>query len=87
MYDYMIPKHEHWTFNAGLVGSCNALNSQLQKLGSKLLILEGKPSEALPRLAKALNSDLIITEEEVEYGYGNWTYSPNHKKLLYTDST
>ena len=54
---------------AYMIGSLNELQASYRSVGSELLILQGKPVEAIPKLATALGAKAVYWNQDVEpYG-------------------
>ena len=49
-----------------MIGCLEKLQQQYQKVGSQLLILQGQPSSAIPKLAKALEAKAVYWNLDVE---------------------
>ncbi len=49
-----------------MIGCLQYLQEQYQKLGSQLLILEGKPQENIPKLARELNAKAVYFNLDIE---------------------
>ncbi len=49
-----------------MIGSLQELQESYQKAGSQLLILNGEPSQAIPKLAAALNAKAVYWNLDVE---------------------
>ncbi|HAO10434.1 MAG TPA: deoxyribodipyrimidine photolyase, partial [Planktothrix sp. UBA8407] len=49
-----------------MIGCLEYLQEQYKKLGSQLLILEGKPEEIIPKLAKELNAKTVYFNLDIE---------------------
>jgi deoxyribodipyrimidine photo-lyase len=49
-----------------MIGCLQELQKQYAKLGSQLLIIRGKPSQAIPKLAAALNAQSVFWNLDVE---------------------
>lgn len=81
---------QHWKAlqrrfsSAGLVGALRALQQELQKIGSRLLILEGKAEILLPQLAEQHGATAMVTEAEVEHRYALFTPHQNHTLMFYS---
>ena len=49
-----------------MIGCLQELQERYQQVGSQLLILQGEPSQAIPRLAEALNAKAVFWNLDVE---------------------
>ena len=49
-----------------MIGCLQELQQRYQEIGSQLLIVEGKPTEAIPKLATALNTKAVFWNLDVE---------------------
>ena len=49
-----------------MIGCLQELQKQYQKIGSQLLILQGEPSQAIPKLAKVLEAKAVVWNSDVE---------------------
>jgi deoxyribodipyrimidine photo-lyase len=49
-----------------MIACLEKLQESYVKLGSQLLILQGKPSQAIPKLALALDSKIVIWNLDIE---------------------
>lgn len=49
-----------------MIGCLQQLQQQYQKVGSQLLILQGQPSQAIPKLAEALEAEAVYWNLDVE---------------------